>query len=143
MRPPAEATPDSGDRRIDVAALYTQREMKGSYVVSSKACGFRHKLSSSKRIEFGGNGNTAFQATYSGDGFSGPVQIETFAGGLRFYISARNTGAVTSAQTDGFNFNFYIPHSEIGADGSFVARHDSNSFRASRCADYKIEFTAR
>jgi hypothetical protein len=129
--------------QVDIAALYAQREIKGTYVVTSKVCGISHKLRSSKRIEFGARGTTPFKATFTGDGFTGPVQIDHIPGGLRVSISAHTVGAVTLAQSDGFGFSFYVPQSDIAADGSFVARHDVNSFHASRCTDYGVEFTAR
>ncbi len=139
--PPAAAA-TSHEGSFDIAALYTQREVKGVYVVASKACGFSYKLSSSKRIEFGANGHAPWRATYSGDGMSGPVYIERMASGLRISVSAR-TGGGTPAQADGFGFNFIVSNSEIGADGSFTARDSVNGSRNSRCADYRIEFTAR
>jgi uncharacterized caspase-like protein len=141
--PPATATPAPTEGRVDIAALYTQREIKGTYVVTSKACGFNYKLASSKRIEFGATGTTPWDAHFSGDGMSGKVNIQKYSGGLRISIWARTGHTTTPAQVDGFAFDFFVNESDIAADGSFTGQSSVNSNRGSRCADYRIEFTAR
>jgi hypothetical protein len=137
------AAPPPTPRSIDFAA-YAKRPLGAAYVVTSRSCGWNYKLTTSQRVQFGSDGARPWQARFQGSGMTGETYIVPKPDGLEVSVATRTApgSVILRDHVEELAFAFTVPAAEIAADGSFTGQA-SNTGRASRCGDYRIDFAVQ